>query len=495
MERKGGTVAQFVALLARQPLRSEGIVMSFDYGFVVALKKAKPYVQVGWIGSGSLTVAQITQAIVEGVSHFVWSNGDVTPAMVNAIHQAGGLVYGWTVNDLGTVSALNEMGVDGIITDRAEDFSTAPAFSSPCQIDRVRPQNQMVVRPGCSAVLAAAAPAHTARAVEWRRPNDSRVLATGSQFMFRADNPQSYGRYVASWVNNGEQVASHYEVAAGVADNQLVNISARMTIGTGEATGIVGFVVKSAYAPRFLLRAIGPSLAGLGVTDPVSQPSLTLFRRSTAIDSDSTTSRIIAGGADFQRNGAFPLTTLSGDVAIMKDLEGGAYSVHLSCRTNKPGVGLIEVYQDNTVTNWALGSPVNISLRGRAIPASPLIGGFVVPAGSSQTLLVRGVGPSLAKYGITEPLRDPVIRIYSSTQAIVAENDDWWTDGDSAVIQTIAEKLGAFRIATGRDSAILLTLSPGAYTAVLGDASGYREGIGLLEIYAVATDSMSAGSN
>ncbi len=58
MERKGGTVAQFVDLLKRVPLRPEGIVMSFDYPFIIELKRAKPDVQIGWLGSGTLTATK-----------------------------------------------------------------------------------------------------------------------------------------------------------------------------------------------------------------------------------------------------------------------------------------------------------------------------------------------------------------------------------------------------------------------------------------------------
>ncbi len=68
---------------------------------------------------------------------------------------------------------------------------------------------------------------------------------------------------------------------------------------------------------------------------------------------------------------------------------------------------------------------------------------------------------------------------------IVAENDDWWADGDSAAIQEATDQAGAFRIPAGREAAVLVTLAPGAYTAILADASGDQEGVGLLEIYAV----------
>jgi hypothetical protein len=121
-----------------------------------------------------------------------------------------------------------------------------------------------------------------------------------------------------------------------------------------------------------------------------------------------------------------------------------------------------------------------------------LIGGFVVPDGSSQTVLVRGIGPTLAKLGINEPLRDPTIRVYDSRGVVVAEDDDWWADADSALIQRLSAEAGAFKISTGREAALLVTLTPGAYTAVLTDASGTRSGVGLLEIYAVSTDAVSS---
>lgn len=487
MERKGGTVDQFVALLNRQPLRPEGVVMSFEYEFVVALKRAKPDVQVGWIGTGPLTPSQITRAAAAGVTHFVWSAADIDARLVVSIHQAGGLVFGWTVNDLGIVATLSEAGVDGIITDRSAEFATAPAFASPMGGDRVEPPNHTVIRMGRWGMLAAAAPAHVARRVEWRRANDPKVINTGSSLRINAHDPQSYGHYVASWVNNGETVSCDHFVSAGATDNQLVNISVRLTVGPGEATGIVGFVVKSARAPRFLLRAIGPSLVAYGIADPVLAPSLTLFRRGTVIDSDTVGARTVATAADFVRNGAFPLAPASGDVAILRNLPAGAYAAHLST-TGDGGVGLIEVYQDHTEANWAEGAVINLSLRGRAIPHSPLIGGFVVPDGSSQTVLVRGIGPSLAKFGIAEPLSDPSVRIFDSSHAIVAENDDWWADGDSAEIQQATAEVGAFRIPAGRDAALLVTLSPGAYTAVLAGPSGDRTGVGLLEIYAVESD-------
>jgi len=488
MERKSGTVAQFVDLLNRVPLRPEGVVYSADYSFLIELKKAKPEVQVGWLGTEPLTANQIAQATADGISLFAWSWSNLPTETIDLIHQSGGLAFAWTINDLGTTAAMNDRGVDGIITDRSVEFSAEPAFASPLGTDQVRPPYQMVLRLGRSGVLSAAVRGHPGRYVQWRRSGEAQVLATGPRFIFNADNAQSYGRYTATWTSDGQTVSADYEVAAGALDNRLVNISARMTVGPGEAVGIVGFVVKSTSAPRFMVRAIGPSLAGFGVTDTVAQPSLTLFRRSTVIDSDSLGSRVNATSSDFQRNGAFPIGSSSGDIAIMKDLENGAYTAHLSSKDGGTGVGLIEVYQDNTETNLDIGAPINLSLRGRATPTSPLIGGFVVPAGTSQTVLIRGIGPALARFGIKEPLRDPVLRIYDNHGVVIAESDDWWADEDSVAIKNVSTNVGAFKINTGREAGMLVTLKPGPYTAVLTDASNTRSGIGLLEIYAINTD-------
>lgn len=81
-----------------------------------------------------------------------------------------------------------------------------------------------------------------------------------------------------------------------------------------------------------------------------------------------------------------------------------------------------------------------------------------------------------------------MIRIYDSRHVVVAENDDWWTEGDAKFIELLSAELGAFWIGMGRESAVLVTLGPGAYSAVLSDVSTGRSGVGLLEIYAVNSE-------
>lgn len=87
-----------------------------------------------------------------------------------------------------------------------------------------------------------------------------------------------------------------------------------------------------------------------------------------------------------------------------------------------------------------------------------------------------------------------MVRIYDARGTIAAENDDWWSEGDAGLIQNLSADLGAFRINPGREAAILVTLAPGAYTAVLADASRGVEGVGLLEIYSVSSGLLQAQS-
>jgi len=112
-----------------------------------------------------------------------------------------------------------------------------------------------------------------------------------------------------------------------------------------------------------------------------------------------------------------------------------------------------------------------------------LIGGFVIEGEADMQLVIRGVGPGLANQGISNPLVDPKLTLYSGSDAI-AENDDW---GDSQVVektQAFADT-GAFSLASGsRDAAMLVTLGQGLYTVVLDGAAG-QTGIALFEIYVV----------
>ena len=129
----------------------------------------------------------------------------------------------------------------------------------------------------------------------------------------------------------------------------------------------------------------------------------------------------------------------------------------------------------------------NLSTRG-SIPTNSdsLIAGVVVGGSSPQQVLIRAAGPSLADFDVTGSLADPELRIFrSSDGAEIAFNNDWSDLSDGADISAAGQTLGAFEFRQGSlDSAMLLTLPPGAYTAQVNGRNG-ATGVALVEVYAV----------
>jgi hypothetical protein len=124
---------------------------------------------------------------------------------------------------------------------------------------------------------------------------------------------------------------------------------------------------------------------------------------------------------------------------------------------------------------------INISTRGKVLTDTDvMIGGFVVSGTAPQTVVVRAIGPSLANYGITNPLANPQVQLVrQSDQTVIASNDDWGSDVNAALVQS-----SGFAPSNSLESAIYITLNPGAYTAIVtGVANG--TGVGIVEVYAV----------
>lgn len=109
-----------------------------------------------------------------------------------------------------------------------------------------------------------------------------------------------------------------------------------------------------------------------------------------------------------------------------------------------------------------------------------LIGGFVIGGSGSKAVLVRGDGPALAAYGVTGVLDDPVLTIYTGAGSVLATNAAW---GGSATLSNAFAQVGAFALPdNSKDTALLQTLSPGAYTGNISSTSG-DSGVALVEIY------------
>ncbi|MBA2272106.1 MAG: hypothetical protein H0W20_16160 [Chthoniobacterales bacterium] len=145
-------------------------------------------------------------------------------------------------------------------------------------------------------------------------------------------------------------------------------------------------------------------------------------------------------------------------------------------------------------TNPPAAQLLNISTRGYLKEAATdvvghrhLIGGFIITGVEPKTIIARGVGPSLARRGVTEPLNDPKLGLHQSgVSGPIATNDNW---GDTGEIDW-----SGLAPEDSRESAMKVTLAPGAYTVVMEEAAGLA-GTGLIEIYDVSPRSNSKLGN
>jgi len=148
-------------------------------------------------------------------------------------------------------------------------------------------------------------------------------------------------------------------------------------------------------------------------------------------------------------------------------------------------------------TGFPAGSPaaaaqrlVNLSTRTTAGTDDRVaIVGFVVSGLESKTVLVRAAGPTLRTFGVTAPLAAPRLELMrGGTSTPIAANTGWTTAANSAELAAAAASAGAFAFTAGSaDSALLATLAPGSYTAIVTASDG-RAGVGLVEVYDLTGD-------
>ena len=118
-----------------------------------------------------------------------------------------------------------------------------------------------------------------------------------------------------------------------------------------------------------------------------------------------------------------------------------------------------------------------------------MIGGFILTGKDPKKVMIRGIGPSLSKFGVKGALADPILELHDSTGAIIATNDDWKTDQNKVELTGIAPT-------DNRESAIVTTLpANGAlYTAVLRSKDN-SIGIGVVEVYDLSEIANSKAAN
>jgi hypothetical protein len=135
----------------------------------------------------------------------------------------------------------------------------------------------------------------------------------------------------------------------------------------------------------------------------------------------------------------------------------------------------VEVYDLDQPADSQLA---NISTRAAVQTGNDvMIGGFILGGGGAgTTVLVRALGPSLTQLGVTGALPNPTLEVRDSNGALIRSNDDW-----KDTQQTEIEGAG-LSPSDDFESAILATLGPGGYTAIVAGKDGVT-GVGLVEVY------------
>jgi hypothetical protein len=234
---------------------------------------------------------------------------------------------------------------------------------------------------------------------------------------------------------------------------------------------IGGFIISGDASKDMVFRALGPSLANLGVKHVLTNPSLEVYDSAGALVAQNDDWISLPLGT--VPSGLEPTNPL--ESVIVDSLAPGAYTVILRSVDGTEGNALCELY-DLVPGN---SSVRNISTRAQVGTGDDvMIGGFIVGGTSSAKLMVRAMGPSLSAFGVSGVLPDPVLELYDKDGSLIYRNDNWRSEQAQQIIDS------GITPADEHESAIVVTLEPGAYTAVVHDAGG-ADGVALVEVYAL----------
>lgn len=252
-----------------------------------------------------------------------------------------------------------------------------------------------------------------------------------------------------------------------------MNLSTRTRVQTGDNVGIGGFIITGSAPKQVLIRAIGPSLAGFGVPNVLADPTLELHGPGAFATITNNNWRE-SQATEIQATGMAPADEL--ESAIVTTLAPGSYTAIVRGAGNSSGVGLVEVYDLNREVDSKLG---NLSTRAFVTTGDNIvIAGFVLGNGGDGRIVIRGIGPSLSATGVPNALADPLLELRDGNGLLLTANNDW-QDNSGAAAEVTALGLAPNN---SLESAIVATLPPGNYTALLSGKNNVT-GIGVVEVY------------
>ena len=249
----------------------------------------------------------------------------------------------------------------------------------------------------------------------------------------------------------------------------LLNISTRVRVRGGDHVMIGGFIIDGDSNKDIVFRALGPSLANLGVPRVLADPTLEVYDSTgTLIDQNDNWTTLPSGTVPAGFEPPNPA-----EAVVVASLAPGSYTAVLRSADGTEGNALCELY-DLSPGNSTVR---NISTRGEVGTGDDvMIGGFIIGGTTPTKIMVRAIGPSLAAFGVTGVLPDPVLELHDKDGSLIYQNDNWRAEQAQQIIDTTIPP------SDESESAIIATLAPGAYTAIVHDA-GTAQGVALVEVY------------
>jgi predicted outer membrane repeat protein len=283
--------------------------------------------------------------------------------------------------------------------------------------------------------------------------------------------PQAAGSGVAPTSVNGVHTLTVGSASFSTVPppSTALNISTRLPVGTGQNVLIGGFIVQGATPKRVIIRAIGPSLPLAGA---LQDPFLELHD-GTGADIGTNDNWRSTQAVDVHASSLVPSN--EAESAIVATLNPGAYTAVVRGANNSTGIAVVEAYDLDADRSSKLA---NIATRGSIQTGdNVMIGGFILGGGTGLTkVLVRGIGPSLGAFGITNPLVDPMLELRNANGALIDSNDDWRTN------QALIQSTGLPPTSDAESALLISNPAPGAYTVILrGKNNG--TGVGVVEAY------------
>jgi glycerophosphoryl diester phosphodiesterase len=469
IEAKSGAARVYAEALKSSGFPAEGLVTSMSMGFLEAFKAVMPEVKLGWIGSNRLTSGDFERAKRLGVAAYLWPYDYIDSEMVQSVRENGALVYAWTIPNESVAMRMIAAGVDGLIVDSPTRFSSSLGLGRPPTIAPRFAQTTIRAAVGSEIVLRGEFDT-LSESLEWFTDQATRLSHDAVVAVEDAKN--SVYRGVIRRPDGGSEMFN-IAVAPEVRASEFRNLSMRVRGPSRSTNGIVGFFLAGAAQGGVRVRTLGPSLANYGVQGHATAVGAELFNSS---GESLALAEIEQAASDAVSRFLGLGSLLPGDAGLVRALSTGAYTAHARNLGDRTGEHLIEVFSDTPLKN--------ISGRAIVVQGGSAILGFSVEGGASKNVLIRALGPALAKFAVGDALKDPRLALFDAQGNLLANARDVHTASDLGRLGAIAARVGAFPLpSNSRDAALVLPLLPGAYTLVVSADAPGMAGTVVVEVF------------